>query len=104
MKWLALLALAGCGAGLSDTDAKVASDSVLSAASLQDLCARGSDATDGGAVDAGACTPSQVRALSRELLCGAESLLIEHGKPVPDAGAISNAITCAPIKTKEPCK
>lgn len=95
--------LAGCGGGLSDTDVKVASDSVLNAAQLQDLCAREGQGPDGGA---GACTPSEVRAQSRELLCAAESLLTEHNKPVPDAGAISNAIQCAPIKEtpkEKPC-
>ena len=88
---------AGCGGDFSERDAKVAADSVLTAGYVQTLCARGGEGRDGG-TEAGPCTPSEVRASTRELLCGAESLLVEHGKPVPDAGAVANTIVCAPVK------
>ena len=95
----------GCGGGFSDIDTRIATDSVLSAAAVEELCARG---TDGGA-EAGACEPSQVRAMTRETLCGAEALLVHHGKPLPDAGAAANAIMCAPesvssSSSEKPCQ
>lgn len=95
--------LMACGGGLSAKDTQVASDSVVNAGALQDLCARDGQGPDGGA---GTCTPSEVRATARELLCAAESLLIENGKVVPDAGTIANAIQCRPASetAAKPCQ
>jgi hypothetical protein len=78
--WLGLIASCGCGGGWAEADTKSATSAVKDELLIEAICAP----------DAGACTPSQVRALERAALCNNESMLLRHGKPVDlDGGGIS---------------
>ncbi len=67
--------LAGCGGGWTAADTQSATDNVHAQMLIEQMCA-----------DAGACVPSQVRALERAALCGNSSMLARHGQAVPEAG------------------
>lgn len=75
---IAPLALAGCGASWTDSDAQNATDIANGAASLEAVCDR----------DGGPCPGGAVRAMERGTYCAASSMLSRHGEAVPDAGIV----------------
>jgi hypothetical protein len=73
---LLFLGLAACG-GWSADDTTANTIAARSEARVLDLCA---------ADDAGACTPSRVRAFTLLAFCANARELAAHGAPVSDAG------------------